>query len=93
MAALIDDILDFARGRLGGGFMLERNPNAPLSDHLEQVIGELRGLSENPIEAQINLTRPVELRSETRRSNRFKPCRQRDEARRSRSAYPDLGVD
>jgi hypothetical protein len=31
---LIDDILDFARGRLGGGFMLERNPNAPLFDHL-----------------------------------------------------------
>lgn len=59
MAALIDDILDFARGRLGGGFMLERNPDAPLFDHLEQVIGELRGLSENPIEARINLAHPV----------------------------------
>jgi signal transduction histidine kinase len=59
MAALIDDTLDFARGRLGGGFMLERNPNAPLFDHLEQVISELRGLSENPIEARINLAHPV----------------------------------
>jgi signal transduction histidine kinase len=59
MAALIDDILDFARGRLGGGFMLERNPNAPLFDHLEQVIGELRDLSENPIDARINLSHPV----------------------------------
>jgi phosphoserine phosphatase RsbU/P len=59
MAALIDDTLDFARGRLGGGFMLERNPNAPLFDHLEQVISELRGLSENPIEARVNLAHPV----------------------------------
>jgi len=59
MAALIDDILDFARGRLGGGFMLERNPNAPLFEHLEQVIGELRDLSENPIEARIDLAHPV----------------------------------
>jgi signal transduction histidine kinase len=59
MVVLIDDILDFARGRLGGGFMLERNPNAPLLDHLEQVIGELRDLSENPIEARINLAHPV----------------------------------
>jgi signal transduction histidine kinase len=59
MAALIDDTLDFARGRLGGGYMLERNPNAPLFDHLEQVISELRGLSENPIEARINLAHPV----------------------------------
>jgi signal transduction histidine kinase len=59
MAALIDDTLDFARGRLCGGFMLERNPNAPLLDHLEQVISELRDLSENPIEARINLTHRV----------------------------------
>jgi signal transduction histidine kinase len=59
MVVLIDDILDFARGRLGGGFMLERNPNAPLLDHLEQVIGELRDLSENPIEARIDLAHPV----------------------------------
>jgi signal transduction histidine kinase len=59
MASLIDDMLDFAKGRLGGGFLLERNSNAPLSDHLEQVIGELRDLSENPIEARINLAHPV----------------------------------
>ena len=59
MASLIDDILDFARGRLGGGFTLDRNSDAPLADHLEHVIGELRGLSENPIEARINLKHPV----------------------------------
>ena len=59
MAALIDNTLDFARGRLGGGFMLERNPDAPLSEHLEHVIRELRDLSENSIEARINLTHSV----------------------------------
>jgi signal transduction histidine kinase len=42
MAGLIDDMLDFAKGRLGGGFSLDRNPDAPLQEHLEQVIGELR---------------------------------------------------
>ena len=30
MAGLIDDVLDFARGRLGGGLSLHRNADAPL---------------------------------------------------------------
>jgi signal transduction histidine kinase len=42
MAALIDNVLDFARGRLGGGFSLERNANEPLLPVLEQVLNELR---------------------------------------------------
>ena len=41
MRGLIDDMLDFAKARLGSGSTLDRNPNAPLRDHLEQVIGEL----------------------------------------------------
>ena len=59
MAALIDDMLDFAKGRLGGGLSLERDPDAPLHEHLEQVIGELRDVSENAIEAQITLLHSV----------------------------------
>jgi signal transduction histidine kinase len=59
MSGLIDDILDFAKGRLGGGFTLDRDPDSPLADHLEQVIDELRDVSENPIEVQIALLRPV----------------------------------
>jgi signal transduction histidine kinase len=59
MAGLIDDMLDFAKGRLGGGLSLESNPDAPLQEHLEQVIGELRDVSENAIEAQITLLHPV----------------------------------
>jgi signal transduction histidine kinase len=59
MAGLIDDMLDFAKGRLGGGFQLDRDPNAPLFDHLQQVIAELRDVSENPIETRIALKHPV----------------------------------
>jgi len=42
MAGLIDNILDFARGRLGGGITLDRNAKAPLEPVLHQVIDELR---------------------------------------------------
>ncbi|MBR1208590.1 GAF domain-containing sensor histidine kinase [Bradyrhizobium sp. AUGA SZCCT0051] len=42
MAALIDDVLDFARARLGGGFRLKRSADAQLLPALEQVVNELR---------------------------------------------------
>jgi signal transduction histidine kinase len=38
---------------------LDRNPDAPLYEHLEHVIGELRDVSENRIEADITLLHPV----------------------------------
>ncbi|HEY0410314.1 MAG TPA: GAF domain-containing sensor histidine kinase [Candidatus Dormibacteraeota bacterium] len=42
MAGLIDDVLDFARGRLGGGLELDRNAAEPLRPVLEQVVAELQ---------------------------------------------------
>src|SRR3712207_6516384 len=42
MAGLIDNVLDFARGRLGGGLELNRNAALPLEAALEQVVAELR---------------------------------------------------
>jgi sigma-B regulation protein RsbU (phosphoserine phosphatase) len=42
MAGLIDNVLDFARGRLGGGITLSRDANKPLEPILHQVIDELR---------------------------------------------------
>jgi signal transduction histidine kinase len=42
MAGLIDNVLDFARGRLGGGFAVDRHPDPALPQALEQVITELR---------------------------------------------------
>ena len=42
MAGLIDNVMDFARGRLGGGFAVERHPDPHLAKTLEQVVAELR---------------------------------------------------
>jgi signal transduction histidine kinase len=41
MASLIDDILDFARGRLGGGLPIERDTALPLEPILRQIVAEL----------------------------------------------------
>src|SRR3954451_21933739 len=45
MSDLIDNILDFARGRLGGGITLSRDADRPLEPVLEQVVDELRTAS------------------------------------------------
>jgi sigma-B regulation protein RsbU (phosphoserine phosphatase) len=45
MSDLIDNVLDFARGRLGGGIALNRDANLPLEPVLEQVVDELRTAS------------------------------------------------
>jgi signal transduction histidine kinase len=45
MAGLIATTCSILRGRWGGGFSLDRHPDAPLQEHLEQVIGELRNVS------------------------------------------------
>jgi signal transduction histidine kinase len=43
MAGLIDDVLDFARGRLGGGITVEKTDKVPLAPMLRQVVDEIRG--------------------------------------------------
>jgi signal transduction histidine kinase len=42
MAGLIDDVLDFARGRLGGGIGVERRHDPGLRASLETVVAELK---------------------------------------------------
>jgi len=42
MSGLIDNVLDFARGRLGGGIAIEQADRVPLRPVMEQVIAELR---------------------------------------------------
>ena len=60
MAGLIDNVLDFARGRLGGGITLERDTRKPLEPVLHQVIDELRLSSPGrQIEAEYAIDVPV----------------------------------
>jgi signal transduction histidine kinase len=59
MSVLINNVLDFARGRLGGGLTLNRS-NDPLEPFLNQVVAELR--SSHPgrvIDVQFRLGAPV----------------------------------
>ncbi|GGY98968.1 ATP-binding protein [Pseudoduganella plicata] len=42
IARMIDDVLDFTRGRLGGGIGLDAGPVADLDDALRQVVAECR---------------------------------------------------
>lgn len=60
MADMITDVMDFARGRLGGGIDLERNADAALAPVLEQVIAELRSqYPHRDISASIDIDGPV----------------------------------
>lgn len=60
MSRLIDDVLDFARGRLGGGLPLERGA-AGLAPQLATVIAELRSAApDRRIGAEISLLEPVD---------------------------------
>jgi sigma-B regulation protein RsbU (phosphoserine phosphatase) len=61
MSDLIDNILDFARGRLGGGITLSRDISRPLEPILEQVVDELRTASpERVIETSFAITERVD---------------------------------
>ena len=61
MAGLIDNVLDFARGRLGGGFAISRNADEPLWPVLDQVVAELRAAwPDRQIVSDIVLPSPVD---------------------------------
>ena len=63
MSALIDNVLDFARGRLGGGIALNRAAQ-PLQPVLDHVIAELRAsFPASRIETNFDLARPVDCDS------------------------------
>jgi phosphoserine phosphatase RsbU/P len=59
-STLVDDLLDLARGSLGGGFVVDRNVDAPLTPALEQVVAEVRSITpERTIDASIRIEEPV----------------------------------
>ena len=58
-SALVDDLLDLARGSLGGGFVVDRS-DLPLTPTLEQVVAEVRSIApERAIDASILADDPV----------------------------------
>jgi sigma-B regulation protein RsbU (phosphoserine phosphatase) len=60
MSGLIDNVLDFARGRLGGGITLSRDANRPLEPVLQQVVDELRSaMPDRMIESDFKVADPV----------------------------------
>lgn len=60
MGGLIGDVMDFARGRLGGGLSMTRVTDANLETTLEQVIDEARAAwPDRVILSEVTLSRPV----------------------------------
>lgn len=59
-SALVDDLLDLARGSLGGGLVMERRSDQPLTPILEQVLAEARRIApDQRIDAHIDIEEPV----------------------------------
>ena len=60
MTLLISDVLDFARGRLGGGLQIGAEPIDDLSGAILEVIEELReGMPDRRIDADVEIKLPV----------------------------------
>jgi signal transduction histidine kinase len=60
MARLIENILDFARGRLGGGIPVVQHPDPQLPQALVHVIAELSAIHpERKVDAKIHIDKPV----------------------------------
>jgi sigma-B regulation protein RsbU (phosphoserine phosphatase) len=59
--ALVENVLDFARGRLGDGLTLRRDPGPPLASVLEQVVAEIRAIApDRQILAAFSIEQPVD---------------------------------
>lgn len=60
MAGLIDDVLDFARGRLGDGLLLEWDTDRSVEVVLRQIVAELQiGAPDRLITSAFAITQPV----------------------------------
>lgn len=60
MSRLIDNVLDFARGRLGGGLSLQRSSSEPVEQTLRQVVAELQSSNlARTIEVDFDIKEPV----------------------------------
>lgn len=64
MAGLIDNVMDFARGRLGGGIVLDRSPGQ-VHAVLDQVVSELRSsFPDREIQTDVRTLAEVEVEAD-----------------------------
>jgi sigma-B regulation protein RsbU (phosphoserine phosphatase) len=62
MSGLIDNVMDFARGRLAGGIGLNRTKGQSLEPTLTQVVNELQsGYPERPIEMKFDVPHAIDI--------------------------------
>ncbi|CAN7318610.1 MULTISPECIES: GAF domain-containing sensor histidine kinase [unclassified Devosia] len=62
MSGLIDNLMDFARGRLGGGIGLQRTADQRLEPLLAQIVNEIKaGHPEREIEMRFDLSQGVNV--------------------------------
>jgi sigma-B regulation protein RsbU (phosphoserine phosphatase) len=62
MGGLIDNLMDFARGRLGGGIGIKRSVGERIEPTLAQVINELKvGHPDRDIEMRFDLSQPIDV--------------------------------
>jgi signal transduction histidine kinase len=60
MAGLVDNVLDFARGRLGGGLTIQRDAKQPLTPTLVHVVSELQAVwPDSVVETRFDIDEPV----------------------------------
>ncbi|MEO7271183.1 MAG: GAF domain-containing sensor histidine kinase, partial [Vicinamibacterales bacterium] len=60
ITGIVDNVLDFAQGRLGGGLTMHRVPEERLGAALEQVVSEMRmAQPDRVIDARIDLPGPI----------------------------------
>jgi signal transduction histidine kinase len=60
MAGLVDNVLDFARGRLGGGLTIQRDTKQPLTPTLAHVVSELQAVwPDSVVETRFDIDEPV----------------------------------
>jgi signal transduction histidine kinase len=61
MAGLVDNVLDFARGRLGGGLTIQRDAKQPLTPTLVHVVSELQAVwPDSVVETRFDIDEPVD---------------------------------
>ncbi|WP_161392442.1 GAF domain-containing sensor histidine kinase [Croceibacterium xixiisoli] len=60
MGALINNLLDFARGRLGGGIDLALTSDAPIGPQLEQILEEIRmAHPDRVVQVEFDVDQPI----------------------------------